>query len=184
MFKAVITALSLTSAVLAGVAATPAMAQDRSYRYSESYRGPDGSYSRSEHHESYEGYQGGSGQQDGYREGYYRGDGDAYRGRPVEYQRDDYRQGDYYRGDNYSYRGQPVEYRGGDYDRNDGYGYGRRQRCTSGTTGAIAGAVLGGLLGREIGRGGPWDRPSGTGLILGAGAGALAGRAIERSNCR
>jgi hypothetical protein len=42
------------------------------------------------------------------------------------------------------------------------------------------------LLGREIGRGGPYDQPSTTGLILGAGGGALAGRAIERSgnDCR
>jgi hypothetical protein len=167
MFKTMIATLSLTGAVVAGVAATPAMAQDGSYRYSESYRGPDGSYSRTE--ERRDGY-------DGYQRGY-RGDydGAAYRD---GYRDDGYRDGGY-RGDSYGYRDRPVEYRG-----NSGYRYGSRQRCSSGTTGTIVGGVLGGLLGREIGRGGRWNQPSTTGLILGAGAGALAGRAVERDGCR
>ncbi len=170
MFKAMIATLSLASAALVGVAATPAMAQDGNYQYSESYRGPDGSYSRTEERrESYDGYQGGyrrdgAYQDDGYRGGYDRG-GYAYRDQPAEY-----RSNEVYRG-NGNYRGNQ-------------YGYGQRQRCSSGTTGTIVGGVLGGLLGREIGRGGRWNQPSTTGLILGAGGGALAGRAIERDGCR
>ena len=56
-----------------------------------------------------------------------------------------------------------------------------RQRCRSGTTGAIVGGAAGALLGREVaGRG---DRTLGT--ILGGAAGALGGRAITRDkNCR
>ncbi len=56
-----------------------------------------------------------------------------------------------------------------------------RQRCRSGTTGAIVGAAAGALLGREIiGRG---DRTLGT--ILGGAAGGLGGRALTRDKyCR
>lgn len=169
MFKEVIVSLSLASAAIAGVAATPALAQDGGYRYQESYDGPDGSYTRTEQRESYDGYRGGY-DRGGYNPGYY--------------QRGGYYQGGY-QGGAYAYNDRPVEYRRDYYRGNNGYGYrGGYARCSSGTTGAIAGAVLGGLLGREIGRGGRWNQPSGTGLILGAGAGALAGRAVERGDCR
>jgi hypothetical protein len=160
MFRTVITSLSLASAALVGMTATPVFAQE-GYRYSESYDGPDGSYRRTESREEYDGYRGG-------------------------YDRGAYQRGDYYQGGGYAYNDRPVEYRRDNYYR-PAYGNGYRggySRCSSGTTGAIAGAVLGGLLGREIGRGGRWNQPSGTGLILGAGAGALAGRAIERGDCR
>lgn len=61
----------------------------------------------------------------------------------------------------------------------DGRSYGQRQRCRSGTTGAILGAAAGALLGREIaGRGA-------TGTILGAAGGGLAGRELTRDKrCR
>lgn len=57
-----------------------------------------------------------------------------------------------------------------------------RQRCRSGTTGAVLGAAAGALLGREvIGRRG--DRTLGT--ILGAAGGGLAGRELTRDKrCR
>lgn len=154
MFRNVIASLSLVSAAPVGLAAAPALGQDGSYRYTERYEGPDGSYYRSERRDGDDGYRS---YRESYRDdGYSRDGGYAYDERPVEYRRE-------------SYRG----HRHRDY-----------RRCTSGTTGAIVGGVLGGLLGREIGRGGYWNRPSGTGLILGAGAGALAGRAIERDGCR
>lgn len=155
MFKTMITSISLASAAVAGLMATPAAAQDRSYHYSESYEDEDGSYHRSETYRG--GYRDPYDDEDG-RYGQYR----SYERREVEYAPDDY------------YREPPRHYA----HRH------RYARCTSGTTGAIVGAALGGLLGREIGRGGPWDRPSTTGLIVGAGAGALAGRAIERDGCR
>ena len=70
------------------------------------------------------------------------------------------------------------------YDRrSDDRYYGRtRQRCRSGTTGAILGAAAGALLGREvIGRRGNGT----TGTILGAAAGGLGGRALTRDKgCR
>ena len=61
------------------------------------------------------------------------------------------------------------------------YGYDQRDRCRSGTTGAIVGGAAGALLGREIaGRG---DRTLGT--IIGGLAGALGGREVTRErNCR
>ena len=70
------------------------------------------------------------------------------------------------------------------YDRNnDNRYYGQsRQRCRSGTTGAILGAAAGALLGREIAgrRGGRT-----TGTILGAAGGGLAGRELTRDKrCR
>lgn len=99
----------------------------------------------------------------------------------LAHDRDDDERG-YYHNDGYRH-----EYREAQYRRYEGYRYApryHRQRCSSGTTGAILGGVVGGLLGREVGRGGPWNAPSATGLIVGAGAGALAGRAIERDGCR
>lgn len=62
----------------------------------------------------------------------------------------------------------------------DGY-YGQsRQRCRSGTTGAIVGAAAGALLGRQVLR-----RSRTTGTILGAAAGGLGGRALTRDKyCR
>lgn len=80
-------------------------------------------------------------------------------------------------------RGYHRHQQASNYDRgyDDRY-YGRsRQRCRSGTTGAIIGAAAGALLGREVaGRG---DR--GTGTILGAAAGGLGGRALTRDKrCR
>lgn len=111
--------------------------------------------------------------------GYYRDD-DAYR---HEYRETHYRR---YDGGYESYESRRVEYqpRYDDYRNAPPPPRYRRQRCGSGTTGAILGGVVGGLLGREVGRGGPWNEPSTTGLIVGAGAGALAGRAIERDGCR
>lgn len=158
MFKSIITATALASVALAGIAATPAAAQDGGYRYTERYQGDDGSYYRSEEYR--EGYRGG-----------YQGD-DGYRGydRRADYDRGGYDRGYYDRGpQRYADAPPPPP---------------RRQRCSDGTTGTILGAAVGGLLGREIGRGGRWNRPSGTGLILGAAGGALAGRAIERDGCR
>ncbi|WP_288415357.1 hypothetical protein [uncultured Novosphingobium sp.] len=161
MFKVVVASLTLASAAVTGLAAAPAMAQDR-YDYTEHYEGRDGSYYRSERREEYD------------------GDRDGYRDR--DYYRQGYRDQRDYRDGDYAYRERPVQYRRDVY-RDDRYrrNYGR---CTSGTTGTIIGGVVGGLLGREIGRGGYYNRPSGTGLILGAGAGALAGRALERNGCR
>lgn len=156
MFRTMITSISLASAAVTGLAATPVAAQDRSYHYSESYEDEDGSYRRSETYRG--GYRDSYDDEDD-RHGRYR----TYERREVEYAPDDYYHEPAYRS------APPRRHRG---------------RCTSGTTGAIVGAALGGLLGREIGRGGPWDQPSTTGLILGAGAGALAGRAIERDGCR
>lgn len=110
---------------------------------------------------------------------------------------DHYRSSDYYEGRGYDRGYQNGGYdnrdngyydRGGNWRGNDRRNYRRNYRdcrASSGTTGTIIGAIAGGLLGREIGRGGRYNRPSGTGLILGAGAGALAGRAIDKSgNCR
>ncbi|NML05146.1 hypothetical protein [Sphingomonas sp. G-3-2-10] len=86
-----------------------------------------------------------------------------------------YRPGDYYRGDG---QGSLNGYRG---DRRRYYR--NNERC-SGTTGAIVGGLLGAVIGGEAGRGGYYNRRSGTGTILGAGAGALIGSEIDRSNCR
>jgi len=155
MLKNVITAMSLAGAILAGVAATPALAQDGSYRYTERYSGDDGSYYRSETYDSDD------------------GDRDHYR---------EYRDRDDYDGDRYRhYERRDIEYAPRrSYDDRPRYAPRRGYaRCGSGTTGTILGAAVGGLLGREVGRGGR----NTTGLILGAGAGALAGRAIEQDGC-
>jgi hypothetical protein len=99
--------------------------------------------------------------------------------------------------DRNGYSGYDSRYEGGYQDRGyrgDGYyeqrdyrdarRHYRNRRCSSGTTGAIVGGILGALLGREIGRGGRYNRPSGTSAIVGAGAGALVGREIDRGDCR
>ena len=142
MLKTIITSLSVASAALAGVAATPAMAQ-RSYHYSERYDGDDGSYYRSETYRNDDGYRGGYERGDYYRQGY---DYD----RPVHY-RDGYR----------PYRPRPHYARcssgttgtivggvlGGLLGRAIGRG-GRWDRPS--TTGLILGAGAGALAGRAI----------------------------------
>ena len=75
-------------------------------------------------------------------------------------------------------RGYSHSHQSRDYD-NRYYGQ-SRQRCRSGTTGAILGAAAGALLGREVLRG---SRTTGT--ILGAAGGGLAGRELTRDKrCR
>lgn len=88
------------------------------------------------------------------------------------------------RNGHYKQQRHAQQYNQGYYDdgyQNDRY-YGQsRQRCRSGTTGAILGAAAGALLGREVmGR-----RSRTTGTIIGAAGGGLAGRALTRDKyCR
>ncbi|WP_022683680.1 glycine zipper 2TM domain-containing protein [Sphingobium bisphenolivorans] len=146
MFKTILTSASLTAAAIAGIAASPAMAQSH-YQYTERYDGDDGSYYRSEtYHE-----------EDGDR-GYDRGYRD-YDRRPVHYQ-DGYERDEYVR-ERPVHRARPRYTNcssgttgtvvggvlGGLLGREIGRG-GRWNRPS--TTGLILGAGAGALAGRAI----------------------------------
>lgn len=144
MLKKMIAAVSIASAAIAGMAASPAFAQSN-YHYSERYEGDDGSYYRSETYRNDDG-------------GYDRGDRyGGYDRRPVEYSEDYYRDRPRY------YRPHPRYVNcssgttgavvggvlGGLLGREIGRG-GRWDRPS--TTGLILGAGAGALAGREIER--------------------------------
>ena len=144
MFSKIIASVSIASAALIGIGASPAFAQSN-YHYSERYEGDDGSYYRSETYRSDDGYDRG----DRYRD---------YDRRPVEYRED------YYREQPRAYRPRPRYTNcssgttgavvggvlGGLLGREIGRG-GRWDRPS--TTGLILGAGAGALAGREIERG-------------------------------
>lgn len=148
MFSKIIASVSIASAALAGIAASPAFAQSN-YHYSERYEGDDGSYYRSET------YRSDDGDYDHYdRDDHYR----RYDRRPVEYRED------YYRERPSAYRPRPRYadcssgttgavvggVLGGLLGREIGRG-GRWNRPS--TTGLILGAGAGALAGREVERG-------------------------------
>ena len=123
----------------------------------------------------------------GYRDYRYTRDHDGYRDYRYARNHDRYRSGYHDRG----YRSDPY-YSNAYYDRGyrgQSYGYDRRYRCGSGTSGAIVGGAAGALLGREIARGGRnfyGNRRGGSGTvgaIIGGATGALVGREIDRSSC-
>lgn len=144
MFSKIIASVSIASAALVGVSASPAFAQS-SYHYSESYEGDDGSYYRTETYQS-----DGSDYDRGYRHRHY----DRH---PVEYREDYYRD----RPRTYRPRGRYADCSsgttgavvggvlGGLLGREIGRG-GRWNRPS--TTGLILGAGAGALAGREIER--------------------------------
>ncbi len=144
MLKTAIASLSLASAALTGIAASPAMAQSH-YQYTERYDDDDGSYYRSETYRD-----------DGHRERDYR----EYDRRPVHY-RDGYDYQDDYVRERPTYHARPRYTRcssgttgavvggvlGGLFGREIGRG-GRWDRPS--TTGLILGAGAGALAGRAI----------------------------------
>ena len=143
MLKTMILALSMAGAAVAGIAASPAMAQSN-YHYSERYDGDDGSYYRSETYREDGGYD------RDYRE---------YDRAPVHYRDSYYREG--YDGGPRVYHARPRYARcssgttgtviggvlGGLLGREIGRG-GRWDRPS--TTGLILGAGAGALAGRAI----------------------------------
>lgn len=145
MFRKMIAAVSIASAAVAGLAASPAFAQNN-YHYSERYEGDDGSYYRSETYRSDDGDE-----DRGYR---YR----DYDRRPVEYREDYYRERPHYSRPRPRYTscssgttGAVVGgVLGGLLGREIGRG-GRWNRPS--TTGLILGAGAGALAGREVERG-------------------------------
>lgn len=143
MFKKLIAAISIASAAMTGLAATPALAQNN-YHYSERYEGDDGSYYRSETYRS-----------DDYDRGYYdRG----YRGydRPVEYREEYVRERPRYHRARYANCSSGTTgtiiggVLGGLLGREIGRG-GRWDRPS--TTGLILGAGAGALAGRAVEQG-------------------------------
>ena len=194
-FTRALAALSLGAMTLAGIAVTPALAQQgrdgREYR--RDVRDAQRDYRRDSQQAQRRYVQDQRRAQRDYRQDVrdarrdWRSDRRDYRrpGRVVyayDYNRPDPRYGRYYRPDRY-YRAGYAPIR---VDRRTRIyrGYDDRYYCrrSDGTTGLIVGAALGGLLGSQIDRG----QSNIAGILIGGGAGALLGREIDRGgvSCR